>query len=278
MPLEPVLVDGEWRQSEHPAGTFRAVDPATKTESAEAYPVSSASEVERAVGAAAEAAAELRAVAPEDIAGFLERYAARIEAARDALVDVAARETGLPASPRLGQVELPRTVGQMRQARRGCERSFVVPRHDRHGGEHQVEVRPAGRRRGRLRPQQLPLRVQLDRGRRLRRGHRGGQPRDRQGQHRTPRHQPRVRRARRRRRARVGHASRDRAAHLPDAARRRVAARVAPRGRGHRVHGKQGGRAAAEGSRGPGRPADLPRNGEHEPGVRASRRARGARA
>ena len=116
MPLEPVLVDGEWRQSEHPAGTFHAVDPATKIESAEAYPISSALEVERAVAAAAEAAAELRAVAPEDIAGFLERYAEKIEAARDALVDVAARETGLPASPRLGQIELPRTVGQMRQA------------------------------------------------------------------------------------------------------------------------------------------------------------------
>ncbi|MGC4004486.1 MAG: aldehyde dehydrogenase family protein [Pirellulales bacterium] len=47
---------------------------------------------------------------------FLEDYAARIEAAADALCEVAHRETGLPITPRLHDVELPRTVNQLRQA------------------------------------------------------------------------------------------------------------------------------------------------------------------
>ena len=115
MYLEPVLIDGEWRQSESPAGQFQAVDPATKAESKELYPVSGNDEVERACRAAGEAVAALRVVAPESIARFLEDYAAKIEDRSEALVDVAARETGLPASPRLRQVELPRTVNQLRQ-------------------------------------------------------------------------------------------------------------------------------------------------------------------
>jgi NADP-dependent aldehyde dehydrogenase len=115
MPLEPVLIDGEWREARHPAGEFRAIDPATKAESAEAYPISAAADVERAVRAAEAASAALRSVAPEDIARFLDAYASKIEGAREALVAIAARETGLPAAPRLGQVELPRAVDQIRQ-------------------------------------------------------------------------------------------------------------------------------------------------------------------
>jgi len=115
MSMEPVLIDGEWREADNPAGQFTAVDPSTKAPSAEAYPVSSAAEIERACRAGAEAAAELRALPPERIAAFLDDYAARIEGAADALVAIAARETGLPASPRLRQVELPRAVNQIRQ-------------------------------------------------------------------------------------------------------------------------------------------------------------------
>jgi NADP-dependent aldehyde dehydrogenase len=115
MSLQPILVGGEWRQAVGPAGTFNAVDPATGTPSREAYPVSRAGDVARAVEAGAAAAAALRDVPPDGIARFLDDYAARIEAAADALVAVAAGETGLPASPRLRQVELPRTTGQLRQ-------------------------------------------------------------------------------------------------------------------------------------------------------------------
>jgi NADP-dependent aldehyde dehydrogenase len=115
MALEPVLVAGEWRKAENPAGQFNAVDPATKQPSKESYPVSSFDDVARACRAAEEAAAALRAIPPEGIARFLEEYAAKIEGRTDALVEIAARETALPQSPRLRQVELPRTTNQLRQ-------------------------------------------------------------------------------------------------------------------------------------------------------------------
>jgi NADP-dependent aldehyde dehydrogenase len=114
--LEPVLIAGEWRKAENPAGAFSAVNPSTKTALAERYPVSSFDDVARACHAAEEAVAALRMVARENIADFLEAYAARIDARTDALVETAARETGLAVSPRLRSVELPRTTNQLRQA------------------------------------------------------------------------------------------------------------------------------------------------------------------
>jgi NADP-dependent aldehyde dehydrogenase len=58
----------------------------------------------------------MRAAAPAQIADFLTRYAARIEAQSAAIVEMAHLETGLPRAPRLAEVELPRTTGQLRQA------------------------------------------------------------------------------------------------------------------------------------------------------------------
>ncbi len=63
-----------------------------------------------------EAAAILRASPPEPIATFLTRFAERIEARKTELVEIAHAETGLPKAPRLAEVELPRTTGQLRQA------------------------------------------------------------------------------------------------------------------------------------------------------------------
>ena len=62
MSLEPVLIDGAWRQADTPAGEFSAIDPATRTASRETYPVSSFNDVARACRAAGEAVAALRAV------------------------------------------------------------------------------------------------------------------------------------------------------------------------------------------------------------------------
>jgi NADP-dependent aldehyde dehydrogenase len=115
MALEPVLIAGEWRQPANPAGSFKAVDPSTGKSSPESYPVSSIDDVAAAFRAADEAVAALRALPPEAIGRFLDDYAARIEAAADALVERAARETGLPREPRLAKVELPRTTNQLRQ-------------------------------------------------------------------------------------------------------------------------------------------------------------------
>jgi 2,5-dioxopentanoate dehydrogenase len=114
--LEPVLIDGEWRQASSPAGAFSAVDPSTREPLEERYPVSGIHDVERASAAAQDAVAALRAVPRDRIADFLEDYAGRIEASAEVLVDRAARETGLPPSPRLRLVELPRTTDQLRQA------------------------------------------------------------------------------------------------------------------------------------------------------------------
>jgi NADP-dependent aldehyde dehydrogenase len=125
MSLAPILVAGEWRQAKNPTGAFSAIDPQTKTALAESYPVSGLEDVTLACQAAAQAATELRAASPETLAGFLEEYARRIEARAEQLVDLAARETALPKSPRLSQVELPRTTNQLRQAAAAVrDRSF----------------------------------------------------------------------------------------------------------------------------------------------------------
>jgi NADP-dependent aldehyde dehydrogenase len=115
MSQKPVLVGGAWRPARNPAGQFSAEDPATKTKLPDVFPVSGADDVEEACRAAADAAEALRALPREAIGRFLEDYAAGIEARADALVEIAARETGLPASPRLRSVELPRTTNQLRQ-------------------------------------------------------------------------------------------------------------------------------------------------------------------
>jgi NADP-dependent aldehyde dehydrogenase len=115
MSLEPVLIDGVWRESENPAGSFQPFDPATSAPLNERYPVSGAGEVERACQAAFAAAPAMRDVSPDGLARFLDAFADGIERAADSLVAIAARETGLAAEPRLRNVELPRAVNQVRQ-------------------------------------------------------------------------------------------------------------------------------------------------------------------
>jgi NADP-dependent aldehyde dehydrogenase len=109
-----VLVDGAWR----PADVVHALPssaPATG-ETLPAIPVSSEADVEAVLVAAAEAAPRLRAAEPEQLASFLEGLAGGIEQHADLLTSVASLETGLPVQPRLLDVELPRTTGQLRQA------------------------------------------------------------------------------------------------------------------------------------------------------------------
>lgn len=113
--MQTVLIDGAWRPS---AGqkSFSAFNPATKSPLPETYPVSPWSEAEQAVQAAARAFAEVRTWPGERFARFLERYAERIEAAKEPLVLLAHQETALPVEPRLASAELPRTINQLRQA------------------------------------------------------------------------------------------------------------------------------------------------------------------
>ncbi len=110
-----VLIDGKWRAADA-EGTFHAENPANGQALPISFPISRWSDCDAALNAAARAATELRRVEPAKIAAFLEAYAANIEAAADSIVAAAAEETALPVSPRLKDVELPRTTNQLRQA------------------------------------------------------------------------------------------------------------------------------------------------------------------
>jgi NADP-dependent aldehyde dehydrogenase len=114
MTVQSVLVSGQWRPA-NTSGTFHAENPATKAPLGE-FPISSWQDCDEALGAAAQAAEQMRRMSGEQIARFLEGFADRIEARKDEIVKLANQETALPASPRLADNELPRTTGQLRQA------------------------------------------------------------------------------------------------------------------------------------------------------------------
>jgi NADP-dependent aldehyde dehydrogenase len=116
MSVQPVLIAGEWQTPKDSPRTFTAENPATKSPLPDAYPISGADDVERALQAGHQAAAELRSYSPESVARFLERFADHIEARADELIELANLETALPVEPRLRNVELPRTANQLRQA------------------------------------------------------------------------------------------------------------------------------------------------------------------
>jgi NADP-dependent aldehyde dehydrogenase len=115
MSLHPVLIAGAWRPARS-SGAFSAFDPALGEKLPGEYPVSDWADCDAALDAAMAAAELLRAAPPEPRALFLEAFARRIEARKDELVETAHLETGLPRAPRLAEVELPRTTGQLRQA------------------------------------------------------------------------------------------------------------------------------------------------------------------
>jgi len=115
MTQQQVLIAGQWRDSLGKE-TFQAVNPATKEPLPERFPVSPWEEIEQAVEAAAEAFCEVRSWPGERFAAFLEKYADRIDARAEELSATANRETALSVSPRLKDVELPRTTNQLRQA------------------------------------------------------------------------------------------------------------------------------------------------------------------
>ena len=115
MTTQPVLIDGKWRPSIG-TQTFQAVNPRTKEPLPDLYPVSPWSEVEDALKAANRASEEVRGWSGARFADFLEKYANLIEERASSLIETANLETGLPVQPRLKDVELPRTINQLRQA------------------------------------------------------------------------------------------------------------------------------------------------------------------
>lgn len=127
MTMQPVLIAGQWRAAKA-SGSFRAENPATQTPLAEEFPISTWEDLDTALEAATVAAATLRTMSPESIASFLDRFAGNIERDREGLVEMAHLETALPRKPRLADVELPRTVNQLRSAARAArEESWRLP-------------------------------------------------------------------------------------------------------------------------------------------------------
>ena len=127
MSHQPVLIAGEWRAA-NASGSFRAENPATGEMLPAEFPVSACADCDAALNAAAAAAEKLRAAPPEQIAKFLTRFAERIEARKEELVETAHAETALPKAPRLADVELPRTTNQLRQAAAAVlEGSWALP-------------------------------------------------------------------------------------------------------------------------------------------------------
>ncbi len=113
--MQPVLINGQWRDS---TGTdsFQAENPATCELLPDVYPVSSWEDCDAALEAATAAAEALWDLPGTILADFLEAYASQIEERAEELVEMAHLETALPKSPRLADIELPRTTGQLRQA------------------------------------------------------------------------------------------------------------------------------------------------------------------
>jgi len=77
----------------------------------------------------------MRKAGPDQTAAFLEAFADRIDANKESIAQMANAETALPVSPRLADVELPRTSGQLRQAAAAARaRSWSLPTIDTAAG------------------------------------------------------------------------------------------------------------------------------------------------
>jgi NADP-dependent aldehyde dehydrogenase len=113
-PLHPALIAGHWETNS--GATFSSKNPNTGEAIAAEFPISEWADCLRALAAAESAFRISRKLSGSRIAEFLEDYARRIEEDREALVELAHQESGLPKSPRLADVELPRTVNQLRLA------------------------------------------------------------------------------------------------------------------------------------------------------------------
>lgn len=138
MAVQPVLIGGDWQESAA-GSTFQAVNPATRETLDPEFPVSPWGEVEQAIATADACFQQVRDWPGERFAAFLEKYADEIEAHTDAIVASANRETALPLEPRLKNVELPRTTGQLRQAAAAArEGSWALPTIDTQAGIRSV--------------------------------------------------------------------------------------------------------------------------------------------
>ena len=123
----PVLINGKWMQS-NATESFQPTNPTTGETIDEHYPVSDWNDCDAALAASAAAYTALRQLPQSKIADFLNRFADRIDERSDEICSVAHQETGLPITPRLAGVEMPRTSNQLRLAAKSIsEASWQLP-------------------------------------------------------------------------------------------------------------------------------------------------------
>jgi len=115
MAAEQVLIDGKWRDAQH-SETFQAENPALKQVLPEQYPISAWNDIDQALTAAASAFHEMRQMPVEKLELFLNRFAELLDENKQPICELANSESGLPVSPRLLDVEMPRTINQLRLA------------------------------------------------------------------------------------------------------------------------------------------------------------------
>ena len=126
-PSQQVLINGQWRASSQ-SSVFSPINPTLGQPIALEFPVSQWSDCDEALTAANNAFRQLRTMAPEGFALFLEKYASLIESDKEGLVEIAHQESGLPKSPRLADVELLRTINQLKLAAAAArQQSWAVP-------------------------------------------------------------------------------------------------------------------------------------------------------
>jgi NADP-dependent aldehyde dehydrogenase len=115
MSVQPILLSGKFVAS-NGKETFQATNPNTGEKIADQFPISTWDEIDKVIEAASDAFNQMRKLPRQAIADFLNAYADAIDANAEELVATAHQETGLPTSPRLKDVELPRTSNQLRLA------------------------------------------------------------------------------------------------------------------------------------------------------------------
>lgn len=113
--LAPILIAGKWRAAKA-IGSFKAENPTTREQTLKEYPKSDWSDIDAALDAAAAAFDLMQEMPREQIATFLRKYAERLAANTDHISTAAAEETGYPFAPRLRDVEMVRTINQLKQA------------------------------------------------------------------------------------------------------------------------------------------------------------------
>jgi 2,5-dioxopentanoate dehydrogenase len=127
MTQQQILISGEWQYASA-NNFFNAINPSNGLALAEKFPISTWSDCELALDAAAKVAPVLEHLTQsqagrEQLAQFIIDYASAIEANAYQIAEIAHVETGLVITPRLVDVEIPRTVNQLQQAAKAVRES-----------------------------------------------------------------------------------------------------------------------------------------------------------